>query len=209
MSRVLRSATVLCAFALAYSLSVVLGRATRLAGGEVALVWPAAAVAIIWLLAARNYGRRACLFNVAMLAALNFGTNVATGAGLSLSAWFVLVNVALAVVTAAILTHRRDEVVLRDPADLARLVVAVTAGTICAATLATAYMVYVMHQPPWQTFAIFAVRNSASALLGVSIWLRLTDITWTRPRATVLGVLEALFVVAISVVAVFLFARSG
>lgn len=184
----------MCAFAVAYALSVVLGRATRLGGGELALVWPAAAVAIIWLLAARSYVRSACLFNVTTLAALNFGTNLATGAALPLSAWFVVVNVVLAVVTAAILTYRRDEVVLHDPADFARLVVAVSAGTVCAAALATAYMVYAMQQPPWETFALFAVRNGATALLGVAVWLRLRDVTWRRPHVSVAALVEALLV---------------
>ncbi|WP_235435707.1 EAL domain-containing protein [Mycobacterium sp. EPa45] len=182
---------------MAYALSVIVGRATRLAGGELALVWPAAAVAIIWLLAARSYGRRACLFNVAVLAVLNFGTNLATGASMPLSAWFVMVNVALAVVSAAILTYHRDEVPLRDPADFARLVVAVSAGTVCAALLATAYMVYALQQPPWQTFALFAVRNGATALLGVAAWLRMRDVTWKRPQVSAAALAEALLVVLV------------
>ncbi|MEZ0360191.1 EAL domain-containing protein [Mycobacterium sp. SA01] len=194
MARVVRSAAVLCVFAVVYALSVFLGRATRLAGGELSLLWPAAAVAIIWLLAARKYGRRACLFNVAMLGVANFGTNMATGATLELSLWFVVVNVVLGLVTAAILSHGREEVVLRDPADLARLVVAVASGTICAAVLATAYMAVIMDQPPWQTFALFAVRNGATALLGVAVWLRVRDVTWKRPRWSPAVVAEALLV---------------
>ncbi|GAY17148.1 EAL domain-containing protein [Mycobacterium sp. shizuoka-1] len=200
MAPTLRSASIIGAFAVAYALSVVLGRATRLGGGELSLVWPAAAVAIVWLLAACGYGRRACLFNVAILAAVTFGTNLATGAPLPLSAWFVVVNVVLAVVSAAILTYHRDQIVLRDPADFARLVVAVSAGTVCAAVLATAYMVVAMRQPPWETFALFAVRNGATALLGVAVWLRLRDVTWKRPQISPAALLEALLVGAVVVV---------
>lgn len=92
MARVLRSAAVPCAFALAFALSVLAGRATRLGGGEVALVWPAAAVAIIWLLVAHEYERRDRWVQLAALAALTFGMNLATDATVPLSAWFVLVN---------------------------------------------------------------------------------------------------------------------
>lgn len=195
MAGFLRSATVQCVFAAAYSLSIVAGRATRL-GGEVALVWPAAAVAIIWLLASHARGLRERWINVAMLAAVTLGTNIATGAQLQLSAWFVLVNVALAVVTVEFLAYRRDEIELRDPGDLARLVAAVTAGSCCAAALATAYMVQVTNAPAWSTFALFAVRNGATALLGLSLWLRVRDVTWKRPHVSAAATLEALLVAA-------------
>ena len=44
MNRTMRCGTYLIVFPLAYALAVFAGRATRLGGGEVALVWPAAAV---------------------------------------------------------------------------------------------------------------------------------------------------------------------
>ncbi len=185
------------AFPLAYALSIVAGRATRLGGGEVALVWPAAAVAIIWLLAVWRSGTQQRAVHLSLLAAVTFGTTVATGASAPLSAWFVLVNIVLAVVTVAILAYRRDEVVLRDPVDLARLVAAVAAGSLCAAVLATVFLVTVMGAPGWETFGLFTARNGASALIGVSIWLRLLDVRWKRPRMSPAAVLEALTVGAV------------
>ncbi|WP_422747844.1 diguanylate cyclase domain-containing protein [Mycobacterium sp. WMMD1722] len=182
MARCLRSTAYLVAMPLAFGLAVLAGRATRLAGGEVALVWPAAAVAVIWLLAIRSCGRRERALHVGLLGLTTVAMNIVTGASLALSLWFVLVNVSLAVVTVGVLTYRRSEVALRDPADLGRLLVALTAGTCSAALVATAFLAPVTGAPVGETFALFAVRNGASALLGVAIWLRLRDVTWSRPR---------------------------
>lgn len=194
MGRVLRSATYFVAFPLAYGLSILAGRATRLAGGEVSLVWPAAAVAIIWLLAVQRCGRRERAFHLIMLGILSFLMNVATGASVALGAWVILVNTASAVVTVAILTHSRERAVLRDPIDLARLIAAVAAGACCAAILATAYLALVTDAPVWKTFGLIAVRNGASALLGVTLWLRLEDVEWRRPRMSVVTGVEAILV---------------
>lgn len=192
--RVARAATVYFALPLAYALATVAGRATRLGGGEVALVWPAAAVSVIWLVVVRPDGRRESAVHLSMLAVVTFAMNILTGASLLLGAWFVLVNVVLAVVAVEVLTFGRNEVVLRDPADLARLVVAVAGGTCCAAILATAYFATVTGAPVWETFALFAVRNGASALLGVAVWLRLRGLTWRRPHLSALSVVEAVLV---------------
>ncbi|MFB1299084.1 diguanylate cyclase domain-containing protein [Mycobacterium sp. pW049] len=177
----MRSATLFVVFPLVYALSVVAGRATRLGGGEVALLWPAAAVGVIWLLSARQCGRWERVMNIALLAGVAFATNLATGASTPLSLWFVLVNVVLSVVTVEILALGRGKVALRDPADFARLVVAVAAGTCSAAVLATGYFTLVLDAPVWETFGLFAVRNGATALLGLSIWLSLRNEP-TRPR---------------------------
>ena len=202
MDRGLRSAVLLVVFPVVYSLSVAAGRATRLAGGEVSLVWPAAAVGIIWILSVWRRGARERVAHVLLLGVVAFAANIATGAAIPLSAWFVLVNLVLSVVTVALLAHRHNEVVLRDPADLARLVAAVTAGTCCAAVLATAWFVVVVRSPVWETFALFAIRNGTTALLGVAIWLRLREVTWRRPRFTVVSAIE-LVVAGVAVVAVF------
>lgn len=194
MARIVGAATYFVAFPLLYALSVVAGRATRLAGSEVSLVWPAAAVGVIWMLAASTRGPRERITHVILLGLVAYTTNVATGATSALSAWFVLVNVVLSLVTVGVLGYRRHEVVLRDPADLARLIGAVAAGTCSAAVLATAYFVVVMDANIGETFALFAVRNGVTALLGVAIWLCFRDVTWKRPNIALRDVLEALMV---------------
>ncbi|CAN3126472.1 diguanylate cyclase domain-containing protein [Mycobacterium sp. smrl_JER01] len=192
-------------FPLFYALAVFAGRATRLGGGEVSMVWPAAAVGVIWLLAVRDRGPRERALHLALLAVVAYTSNIATGAAPPLAGWFVLVNVVLSVVTVELLAYRRDQVVLRDPADLARLVAAVTVATTGAAVLATAYFVVVNGSPVWDTFALFAVRNGTSVLVGVSIWLRMRDATWTPPRMSAATVIEVLLVGA-GLVAVFFWA---
>lgn len=179
-------------FPLLFAVSIVIGRATRLTGNEVSLVWPAAAVGVMWLLAVRRYPVWVRVIHLAALGIVAFTTNLATGATVSLSAWFVLVNLALAVVTVRILYIGRDEPALRDPADLAHAVLAVLVGTVCAAVLATMYLVPVTGAPAWETFALFVARNGASALVGVMAWLRLRDVEWRLPRMSAAAVVEAL-----------------
>ncbi len=188
------STTYLVAFPLAYSLSVLAGRATRLGGGEVALLWPAAAVGVIWMLSARQCSRWKRVAHVALLAVVAFVTNLATGAAVPLSLWFVLVNVVLSVVTVEVLAAGRDKVTLRDPADFAHLVAAVTVGTCSAAVLATGWFAAVGDVPLVETFALFAVRNGAMALLGLSIWLTLGNGEKRRTRFSAASVGEAVVV---------------
>lgn len=205
MDRRVRGAVYLIAFPLAYALAVFAGRATRLGGGEVALVWPAAAVAVIWLLTTRRCGQSERLAHVLLLGATTFVMNLATGAAPMLSAWFVLVNVVLAVVTIALLTSGRDDVALRDPADLARLIGAVAGGSCAAAATATVYLGPVTQAALGETFALFAVRNGTSALLGVALYLRVQDLAWTRPKFTLRpGAIAEALVTGAGVVAVFL-----
>ncbi|ANW65715.1 hypothetical protein BCA37_21035 [Mycobacterium sp. djl-10] len=190
----LRFATPLLVFPLLYALSVLVGRATRLGGGEVALVWPAAAVGVIWLLSARRAPRWERLLHLGLLAAVALAMNLATGASIPLAVWFCLVNVVLSVVTVETLAFGRDEVVLRDPADFAHLIAAVTTGTGCAAVLATGYFVVALDAPLWETFALFAVRNGATALLGLSVWLVWLHRASGRPRLSTASITEAVLV---------------
>lgn len=162
MKRISSCALVFMIFPWVYAASIIAGRATRVTGSEISLVWPTAAVAIMWLLSVQRCPRWLCLTQVVVLGFMTFSVNLLTDASVQLSAWFVLVNLVLALVTVRILHFRREEVVLRDPADLVHVVVAVAAGTVCAAALATAYLVPATGAPGWETFGLFAVRNGAS-----------------------------------------------
>ncbi len=189
------------AFPIAYALAIVAGRATRLGGGEISLVWPAAAVATVWLLATRECRRPERLAHVTLLLILTLAVNLATGASVPLAAWFVPVNALLAAATVAVLTHGGRAATLRDPADLAHLVAAVIVGTCAAAVLAAGYFRIVDGDAFGETFALFAVRNGASTLLGVAIWLRAREITTQRPQVSARGLAEALAVTGTAVVA--------
>jgi len=194
LKQVLRPVAVFLGFSVVYALAVVLGRATRLSGSEIALIWPAAAVAVIWALFARRYRLPLRTAHIATLGVITFVVNMATGATPSIAAAFAVVNIVLAVVTVAILTHRLADVTLRDPVDLARLVVAVTCGCAVAAVLATIVLITTSGGSALETFALFLVRNGASALIGVSVWLRLPDIGWRVPRPSVISLVETALV---------------
>lgn len=194
MRRSMCSAVSASAFPLAYALSVLAGLATRLDDGQVALVWPAAAVAIAWVLTTRRRGRRCHMAHLGLIGLLTFSMYLVTGASLPLSAWSAVVNVVLAVVTVKVLAHGRTDVALRDPSDLARLILAISAGVCTASALATVYLAPLANASALQAFSLFAVRNGASALLGVALWLRLQNGTWTRPRLSPAAVAEALLV---------------
>jgi diguanylate cyclase (GGDEF)-like protein len=179
-------------FAAADTAAVFLGRATRLEESQISLVWPAAAVGVLWALYLRRLPRPRAVVHWLMMGAANIGAAIATGADLGVAVWFAGVNLALAAVTSEALARGRPSVVLREPADLARLVAAVGAGTIVAATLSVAFLAAVGHDELLETFALFAVRNGVTALAGVAIVLRLKDAQWRRPRWTGARIAETL-----------------
>lgn len=191
-------------FSAAYTAAILVGRATRVDGSEVSLVWPAAAVAVLWGIHARGLPRRTAAVHWTVLVLLTFGVNLTTGATLGLALWFVGVNVALAAVTTAVLGYDGREVALRDPADLGRLAVAVSCGTLVAAALATSYFATVHDEHLLRTFGLFAVRNGVTAVAGVAVVLRLRAAQWRRARPSGPRALEA---VACAIVTATVFAR--
>jgi diguanylate cyclase (GGDEF)-like protein len=190
--RVFRAVLPGAGFAVAYALAILVGRASRVDGSEVSLVWPAAAVAVLWGLHAHDLPRVQAALHWVGLAALTFGVNLTTGAPVGLSAWFSCVNLVLAAVTVAALGYGGRPVVLRDPADLGRVTAAVAAGTVCAAALATGFFAQQGHPELLETFALFAVRNGVTALVGLVVVLRLRDAQWRRPHFTTARVVETL-----------------
>ncbi len=191
-------------FAVAHALAILVGRATRVDGSEVSLAWPAAAVAVLWGVHASGLPRVGAAVHWILLAAVTGAVTFATGATVELAIWFSGVNLVLAAVTAAVLRHGGRPITLRNPADLARLVAAVCAGSLLAAALAVAFFAHEHQDHLAQTFSLFAVRNGVTALTGVAVVLRLKDVRWKVPRLAEARTLEAL---ACAVVVVALFAR--
>lgn len=186
-------------FAIAYALAILAGRATRVEGSEVSLIWPAAAVAVLWALHSRSLRPGLAAAHWSVLALVTFGATFHTGATVGLATWFVVVNVALAGVIVAVLGHHDQPVTLRDPTDLGRLVVAVAAGTIVAATLAVGYFAATGHDQLFDTFALFAVRNGVTALAGVAVALRLRSAQWSWSTPTGLRLAETCACVVVTV----------
>ena len=180
--RLVRAALPALGFGAVDALAVVAGRAVRV--GDVSLIWPAAAVGVLWALYVRGLSGPRAAGNGVLFAAVTFGATLSTGAPVALAAWFTVVNLVLVAVSAVLLTPAGRPAVLREPADLGRLVVAVTAGTVAAALAALPYLAYVGHRELPETFALLAVRNGVTALTGVALVLRLGDARWRRPVLT-------------------------
>jgi diguanylate cyclase (GGDEF)-like protein len=128
------------AWAVAYTAAAAVGRWTRPDDSPISLVWPAAGVAVLWVLYARD-GRR--LVAAMVLGVLATAVNLATGADATQAVQLAGANVVHAVVAVLVLEHhlkgRRAR--LADTADLARLGVAAVAGA--AASLPLGLLVWV------------------------------------------------------------------
>ena len=157
-------------FVAAYALAVVAGRATRLEDTQLALVWPAAAVATLWLLHARAAEQR-LLHAVALVLATVAG-NLATGASPVLAAAFGLANLVQALVTVHLLP---PDVRLRTVAGLGRLVLACAAGSLASAVVGSCAMHLLEGTEVAPTLALWTVRNTTSALVLTAGVLRLLD----------------------------------
>lgn len=197
-SRIVHMGWPLGAFSVALELSMILGRTTRLEGAEISLIWPAAAVAVLWGLHARSLPRAMATGHWVTFAALSFFGNLPTGASVELSAWFTAVNLVLAAVTAAVLGRGDRQITLQDPADLGRLALAVFVGTVVSSALAVTYFAGEADRDPLSTFVLFAVRNGVTAVVGTAVVLRLREITWEFPRPSAGHLLEAVVCAAVS-----------
>lgn len=84
-----------------YAATVVLGRATRLEGTQLALVWPAAGVAFLWL--ARSWGQpRRLALDSTLLYAVTVAGNGLTGVPAPLALVFGAANTVQALVACAV-----------------------------------------------------------------------------------------------------------
>ena len=109
-----------------YTGACLLGRATRLDGSSLSLVWPAAGVALLWLLL--SWSRPAVLRRDALLLmGATVAINLATGAPRHLALVFAATNLLQAGVAAGVLTRRQQAWRMRSPAYLGLLVGAAAA----------------------------------------------------------------------------------
>ncbi len=105
-----------------FALAVALGRATRLDGTQLALVWPASAVGFLWLLVSWPR-RRAVVLDAVALLALAAGRNAATGADVPLALMLGTANVVQAVTVCLVFSPvaTRARTVHRSMRDFAAL----------------------------------------------------------------------------------------
>jgi len=114
--------------------AVLLGRWTRPEDGELALCWPAAGVAFLWLLRARSRTERPLVDGV-LLAVTTGAVNVVTGAPVVLAVALGLATTVLAGVAVTSWSRWRSgpDDALHVPRDLAALLLAALAGAVASA----------------------------------------------------------------------------
>ncbi len=162
-----------------YAGAVVLGRLTRLGESQLALVWPAAAVGVLWLaLAGRD--RRRLAVDTAVLGAVATAANAATGADARLSLAFGLANVLQSLVACALMTRlqrhwRSTPWRLRRPADLGALVLASAGGSAAAALVGPVALWWAQDADLPTTAGAWVLRNAASTFVFTAAALRVAD----------------------------------
>ena len=166
-------------FAVAYAVSVVLGRLTRLEDSGLALVWPAAAVGVLWL--ATSWSNRPRLLrDTVLLGLLAGGINMLTGAGWLMGAVFAAANIVQALTCCGLLVHLQQRwslpaLRLRRPADLGALVVASLAGSAVAALVGPVGLWLTGSGSLLPLMGAWTLRNAASTFVFAALALRLVD----------------------------------
>jgi diguanylate cyclase (GGDEF)-like protein/PAS domain S-box-containing protein len=170
--------------AVAYAAAVLVGRATRLPGTSLALVWPAAAVGVVWVALARGRRRPAAVLGLALVS----GTlNALTGAGAVLGAVYGVANAVQGVGSWLVLarlarTRRRAPLRLRDRSDLIALLVAATAGPAAAALIGPVGLHLTSGAELAPTMGAWVLRNAVGTFLGSAALFRLAE--HARPHRT-------------------------
>ena len=157
--------------AVVYAVAVVLGRATRLEDSGLALVWPAAAVAFIWLGVAWR-GRRLWL-DVFALAVVTALCNAVTGATPVLAAGFGVANCVQALVSYGVFVRLQPAGTLRTRRDLFALLAAAAAGSAASAMIGTAFIVMQHDAGYVSTAAAWTLRNTVSTFVLAAPALRM------------------------------------
>ena len=173
----LRGALGSAALATTFAVAMAAGRATRLDGSETALVWPAAAVAVVWLLIARNGLLQLVACGLIVLETILI--NRLTGASLPLGAGFALVNLVCALLVARALCWRRREPRLVQPSDLGWLLGAILVGNTVSAVIGG--WVLMTYGAPWiESVIAFGTRNGVSVFVGVAAYLSVLEVVRSR-----------------------------
>ena len=172
-------------FAGAYALAMAIGRGTRLEDGPFALLWPSAAIAVLWVLLAGDRAKR----RAAAVGVLVAGTlaNLVAGATPAVALALGVMNLVIAVATAELVLRRSDPPELRKPTDLWWLLLAVGVGATLGALVGAWAGVLPDGNGFGLTFAVLLVRNAVSVAVGVTAWLVLSAARWTRPGLLLLA----------------------
>ncbi len=180
------------AFMALFTVAVLAGRMTRLPGTQLALLWPAAGVAFLWI--ASGWPRPARVATDAALLCLLAGAlNAATGVSTVMAVVLGPLNAAQAVLACLLFSRlgrsRRDwrARTLADVAvlALAGLLAAVATGLVAALALAVTH-----HGGFLAAWGSFVLRNASNAFVVAVLGLRLREPCSARTRPSALRVLE-------------------
>lgn len=176
-----RPAVELALFSLLYAGAFLLGRAARVEGLQLALAWPAAGVATVWLLAAND--RAARRRAVAALAAVTAALNIATGLETTAALAFGLINVVHALVVLAVLRQRGWTRVRRltHVRDVTSLCWASLAGATASAVLGTGVAGWRLDVSMTTSLGLLFPRNAVSTFVVAATLLSLHPVL-TRTR---------------------------
>ena len=160
-------------FAGVYVLAVYAGRATRVEGSEFALVWPAAAVAFLWV-SGSWYSRRDRALDVALLLLATVAVDLYTGLPLSLAVVLACAYAVQAVVSTAVFARLQPAGwLLRRPVDLTALLFAATAGAAASALIGPIGLWLSSDTDGVALVGQWLLRNTASTFVIAAVGLRL------------------------------------
>ena len=167
------------AFAAVYAVAVLAGRATRVEGSQLALVWPAAAVGFLWV--AAGWGdRRRVVRDALLLAVLAAALNAWTGTTPVMGVVFGVANLVQSLVVCAVMAGlqarwRLPKWRLRRPADLTALLLASLCGSLAAALVGPVGLWLSGPSALLPTMGAWTLRNAASTFVFAALALRLAD----------------------------------
>ncbi len=162
-----------------YAAASLLGRMTRLEGSQLSLVWPAAAVGVLWLAASWSHRRR-LLLDTGVLAVVAGVVNGATGIEPVAATVLGAANAVQAVVTCALLSglqRRWGSAVwrLRRSTDLGALALAAVVAAVGTAAVGPVGLWLLDDAALLPTMGTWIVRNAASVLVFAPLALLLVD----------------------------------
>ena len=164
--------------AVIYAGASLVGRATHLDGSQLALVWPAAAVGVLWLAASWRTPRRLAVDTVA-LAVVAGAVNAATGVTPLIAVALGVANAVQGLIACAVLSRlqrawgsapwRMDR-----PADLGALAVAGVSAAALTAGIGPVALWLLDGVEPFASVGTWTVRNAASIIVFTPLALLLT-----------------------------------
>jgi signal transduction histidine kinase len=157
------------AFAALYAVATLAGRMTVMSGSRLALVWPAAGVAVLWLCAQRRASAR--WVDLTVLTAIVLVGNAVTGTGAALGVVLAVANLVQALVFVGLLGRRRPKLWgggrawLSTPRELGCVLgIAVVSGIIGTAIASTGLWLFT-GQTSWLSFAAGLARTVAGTFV--------------------------------------------